>query len=149
MQKSNILYTGGTFDLFHAGHVKFLKACYGLTNNVIVSLNTDKFVEQYKGKKPIMPYEERKIVLESCKYVTKVIENTGNEDSKIAIMKINPSIIAIGSDWISKDYYKQMSFSKEWLEDNHITLVYIDYGNHNNTTRLKQRVIELYGNKNT
>jgi cytidyltransferase-like protein len=49
------VYTGGTFDLFHAGHVKFLKRCQeiaGIAGGVTVSLNTDEFIYEYKKVKP-------------------------------------------------------------------------------------------------
>jgi len=51
-----ILYTGGTFDLFHYGHMEFLKACKKISTKVVVSLNTDAFVESYKGSVPILQY---------------------------------------------------------------------------------------------
>ena len=82
------VYTGGTFDLFHVGHLNLLKRCHeiaGLTGQVIVSLNTDEFIEKYKSKKPLMSYEDRKAILEACRYVDSVIENYGNEDSKESI----------------------------------------------------------------
>jgi cytidyltransferase-like protein len=47
---NKILYTGGTFDLFHYGHVNFLKKCYSVCETVIVALNTDDFVQKYKNK---------------------------------------------------------------------------------------------------
>ena len=62
------IYTGGTFDLFHIGHLNLLKRCSqiaGTDGQVIVALNTDEFIENYKGKKPIIPYEDRKSILES------------------------------------------------------------------------------------
>ena len=43
-----ILYTGGTFDLFHYGHANFLKQCNLLADEVIVSLNTDEFIKKFK-----------------------------------------------------------------------------------------------------
>jgi len=48
-----LIYTGGTFDLFHAGHVEFLRRCSDL-GRVLVSLNTDEFIEEYKGKPPVI-----------------------------------------------------------------------------------------------
>ena len=63
------LYTGGTFDLFHAGHVEFLKRCKEIADTVTVSLNSDQFIEKYKGKPPVMRYRERREVLNACKYV--------------------------------------------------------------------------------
>ena len=52
-----IVYTGGTFDLLHSGHIRFLKACrrlVGADGEVVVSLNTDAFIEAYKGKPPVI-----------------------------------------------------------------------------------------------
>jgi len=54
MEKQKIVYTGGTFDLFHPGHVNFLKNCKKIGDYVIVSLNTDEFIERYKKSKPII-----------------------------------------------------------------------------------------------
>lgn len=123
---SQIIYTGGTFDLFHSGHVNFLRRCSEL-GDVYVALNTDEFVESYKGHRPIISYEDRKEVLKSCRYVTDVVPNIGNQDSTIAIEMVEPSIIAIGSDWAKKDYYSQMGFTQDWLDRRGIGLVYFPY----------------------
>lgn len=141
-----ILYTGGTFDLFHCGHANFLKQCHLLADEVIVSLNTDEFIKKFKGKPPIISYQEREKTLLSCKYVSKVIPNIGGEDSKPTILSIMPNIIAIGDDWAKKDYYKQMNFTQEWLEENNFVLVYIPYTKGISTTEIKQRLKEIYYN---
>lgn len=136
------IYTGGTFDLFHAGHVELLKRC-AEQGKVIVALNTDEFVERYKGKKPIMSFKERLSVLSSCRYVSKVIENYGNEDSSIPLSDINPDYIAIGSDWLEKDYLKQMNIDAKFLEENGITLMYIPRPAEENrisSTEIKRRI---------
>ena len=134
-----IVYTGGTFDLFHANHVRFLARCAKL-GNVIVSLNSDEFIAKYKGKPPIMTYEERKVVLEACKYVSAVVENYGGADSKLAIATVDPDIIAIGSDWARRDYQKQMGFDQDWLDGMDISLIYIPYGKGASSTEIKRRV---------
>jgi glycerol-3-phosphate cytidylyltransferase len=138
------VYTGGTFDLFHSGHANFLKICKETSGNngsVFVSLNTDSFIKSYKGTNPICSYEERKSVLLSCKYVDFVIPNIGNEDSKIAILQVNPNIIIVGSDWAKKDYYKQMGFTQDWLDYNNIYMMYVPYTKTISTTEIKKRLI--------
>jgi glycerol-3-phosphate cytidylyltransferase len=135
------LYTGGTFDVFHYGHMNLLKKCNMISDKVIVSLNTDEFVEQYKGSKPIMTYEERKQSLLLCGYVDEVIPNTGGADSKPAILEVKPNIIAIGDDWAHKDYYSQMNFTQEWLDENNIILLYLPYTKGISTTELKKRIL--------
>lgn len=135
-----IVYTGGTFDLFHAGHVDLLRRCSLLAEQVVVSLNTDEFVAQYKGRAPINTYEEREAVLRACRYVYSVVPNSGGADSKPAILKIQPDYIVIGSDWAEKDYYKQMGFGQKWLDDQNITLVYVPRKRKLSSTEVKSRV---------
>ena len=136
------VYTGGTFDLFHAGHVKFLRRCKeiaGSTGQVIVSLNTDEFIKEYKGKAPIISYEDRKLILESCKYVDSVMQNYGGADSKESIILAQLiDVIAIGSDWARKDYYKQMNFTQDWLDEQDVSLIYIPYTKGISSTLIKQ-----------
>lgn len=134
------VYTGGTFDLFHAGHVNFLRQCAKL-GRVVVSLNPDWFIEKYKGKAPIIPYHDRKAVLEACKYVYEVIENSGGDDSKPAIEKAQPDFIVVGSDWAAKDYCSQMKFTKEWLYEHNIVLLYVSYTEGISTTEIKKRIL--------
>lgn len=137
--RKKIVYTGGTFDTPHWGHVEFLRKCaeYG---TVIVSLNTDEFIEAYKGKRPVMSYDERKAVIEEFRSVMIVIPNTGGADSRPAILSVVPDIIAIGSDWATKDYHKQMGFTQEWLDQRGIDLLYIPYTEGISSTEIKARL---------
>ena len=134
------IYTGGTFDLFHSGHANFLSRCAEL-GEVIVSLNTDEFIAAYKGKPPIISYAEREAVLLSCRSVSEVIPNFGGSDSKPSIEIAEPDIIAIGSDWARRDYYAQMGFTQDWLDDRGISLIYIPYTEGISSTAIKARLI--------
>jgi glycerol-3-phosphate cytidylyltransferase len=133
------IYTGGTFDLFHHGHVCFLAKCKEMAGNgsVVVSLNSDKFVEFYKKKKPVCSYEERKSVLSACRYVDEVVMNIGEADGKPAILMTSPDIVVVGSDWARKDYYKQMMFDQDWLDSQGIGLAYIPYTRGISSTRIR------------
>ena len=138
-----IVYTGGTFDLIHNGHTRFLKACSrlaGKDGRVVVALNTDEFIEAYKGVSPIMSFDERKEILLGCRYVDAVVANFGGADSKPAIESVMPDLIVIGDDWARKDYYAQMQFTQVWLDERDIQLVYVPYTKGISTTELKQRI---------
>ncbi|AXH67231.1 adenylyltransferase [Streptomyces phage Wofford] len=147
------IYTGGTFDLFHEGHVELLRSCKRLAGDgkVVVSLNTDEFIARFKAGPPVQTFRERKLVLESCRYVDLVVPNIGEEDSKESIVNackvMNDAgisglieVIAIGSDWAGRDYYGQMGFTKEWLDENDLILIYIDRRTGMSTTRIKERL---------
>ena len=141
-----IVYTGGTFDLFHSGHVRFLKQCKriaGKGGKVVVSLNRDEFIEAYKGKSPVMSFDERAEVLQGCRFVDEVISNDGDADSKIAILKVQPNFVVIGDDWAKKDYYAQMQFTQDWLDEREIGLIYVPYTAGVSTTDLKRRIAGL------
>lgn len=133
------VYTGGTFDLFHAGHVNFLRECSRF-GSVTVALNTDEFIEAYKGKPPVMSFQERAEVLLACKYVDDVVPNFDGADSKTAIDWVNPDVIVVGSDWAVRDYYKQMSFTQDWLNQRGIGLCYIPYTQGISSTDIKARI---------
>lgn len=133
------IYTGGTFDLFHAGHVSFLKQC-ALFGEVTVALNTDEFIKEYKGKPPVMSYAEREAVLLDSRSVTNVVPNKDGADSKPTILEVSPDIIAIGSDWARKDYYSQMGFTQDWLDAYDIMLLYIPYTEGISSTEVKRRL---------
>ena len=97
-----IVYTGGTFDLLHSGHVRFLQACRkiaGHDGTVVVSLNTDEFISAYKGKPPVMSFEERKEVLQALRCVDRVVANVGGADSKPAILDVMPDFLLRFSLW--------------------------------------------------
>ena len=134
------LYTGGTFDLFHAGHVKFLERCSQISDEVVVSLNRDEFIKAYKGEPPVMTYQERLTTLAGCRYVDRVVPNIGGADSKVAIDRVRPDIVAIGSDWARKDYYEQMQFDQDWLDERNISLIYIPYTSGISSTDIKRRL---------
>lgn len=137
-----IVYTGGTFDLFHSGHVRLLKKCKALAGSgtVVVALNTDEFILEYKKKSPIISYDDRAEVLLSCRYVDEVIPNYGGTDSRQSILAIMPHLIVIGSDWAKKDYYAQMGFTQEWLDEYDIGLAYVPYTKGISSTDIKGRL---------
>lgn len=71
------VYIGGTFDIPHYGHIKLFETAKKIADEVIVALNTDAFVLEYKGKLPVMKYFEREAILKKNQDITSVICNEG------------------------------------------------------------------------
>lgn len=137
-----IVYTGGTFDLFHSGHARLLKRCKELAGvgQVVASLNTDEFVATYK-EPPICSLEERMETVAACRWVDKVIVNTGGADSRPAILSVNPDFVVVGSDWANKDYYNQMGFTQAWLDEHRITVRFVPYTENISSSIIKARLL--------
>lgn len=137
-----IVITIGTWDLPHLGHYHLFRQIKTLfpQSTLVVGVNTDEFILEYKGKLPSFSYEKRAELIGLIDLVDEVVPNIGGADSKPAILKANADVVAIGSDWLRKDYLKQMDFTPEWLEENRITLVYIPRYIDISTTMIKSTV---------
>lgn len=94
-----VIFTNGCFDIIHSGHIDLLKFCRSLGGKVIVGINSDDSVRKIKGKKrPINNENDRKIILESIKFVDEVIIFSDITPAEI-IKNIKPDIIVKGGDY--------------------------------------------------
>ncbi|MEN9881481.1 MAG: hypothetical protein RLZZ308_664 [Candidatus Parcubacteria bacterium] len=94
-------FTCGAFDLCHAGHMLMFKECKEHCDYLIVGLHTDPTLDRPTKNKPVQTLEERRIQLESVKYVDKVI-TYDTEADLYALLQDNPHHIdvrIIGADW--------------------------------------------------
>lgn len=140
-----IVYTGGTFDLFHAAHVELLRQCAKLAGPdgaVTVGLNTDEFITAYKGHPPTCSYDEREAVLRACRHVDDVVANSGGPDSRPVIETARPELLVIGTDWAYRDYYAQLGLDQRWLDERGITLLYVAHARSTqvSSTEIRRRI---------
>jgi len=98
--------TYGSFDLIHIGHINILKRAKAWGDHLIVALSTDEF-NRMKGKESFFSYKERKLILESIRYVDLVIPEK-NWDQKLDDIKdYQIDTFIMGNDWEGKfDYLK-------------------------------------------
>ena len=98
--------TYGTFDLLHVGHINILKRARALGDRLIVALSTDEF-NVLKHKEAYHTYDDRKILLESIKYVDMVIPEENWEQKLTDVGKYSVDIFVMGDDWDGKfDFLK-------------------------------------------
>jgi glycerol-3-phosphate cytidylyltransferase len=99
MDKTILTY--GTFDLFHIGHLKLLKRLSLMGTKLIVAVSTDEFNES-KGKKTIIPYDQRATIVENIKGVDLVIPESSWDQKQHDIEQYQVDIFAMGDDWNGK-----------------------------------------------
>lgn len=96
--------TYGTFDTFHYGHIELLRRCKDYGDRLIVGLSTDEF-NLIKGKTSIFNYNQRKIWLESIRYVDLIIPEESWDQKEKDIINHNIDYFIIGEDWKGKFDY--------------------------------------------
>ena len=101
--------TAGAFDLCHAGHMLVFKEAKEICDYLIIALQDDPShtPADYRGKKknrPIMSLEERKIILESVKYIDEIVVYNSEQELYDLLVGLKPDVRIIGADWKGKEY---------------------------------------------
>jgi glycerol-3-phosphate cytidylyltransferase len=100
--------TYGTFDMFHVGHLRLLKRLRSLGDRLVVGVSTDRFNE-LKGKKTLIPFEQRAEIVEALDCVDMVIPEHSWEQKPEDIRHHHVDVFAIGDDWCGKfDYLTEL-----------------------------------------
>ena len=141
----NVL-TIGTFDILHYGHIELFKKCkqFSADSKFVIGLNTCEFIERYKGKAPVMSYNERFKSIDVLDICDAILPNEQKDGTcKELILDSKCKLIVIGTDWMRKDYLKQIGVEIDWLEKYGISLCYVPYTSNISTTELKNRITRL------
>ena len=105
MKNYKIGYTSGVYDMFHIGHLNILKRAKEQCEHLIVGVSTDKLVQEYKHKTPIIPFEQRMEIVKSIRYVDEVIPQTTMDKMKVW-EKYRFEAIFHGDEWKDSDLYR-------------------------------------------
>lgn len=112
---SKVVITYGTFDLFHVGHLRLLKRLKEYGDRLIVGVSTDEFNLQ-KGKKCLIPYDQRAEIVSNLRQVDMVIPESSWEQKEQDIVTYGVDIFAMGSDWKGKFDYLEKYCEVVYLE---------------------------------
>lgn len=137
MKKYKIGYTAGVYDMFHIGHLNILKKAKEQCDYLIVAVSTDELVEKSKHKKPIIPYEERKEIVEAIRYVDKVVPQE-NKDKIAAYKKYHYDAMFVGDDWKGSELFAKC---EEELEKYGSKVVYFPYTQGTSSTILREKLL--------
>ena len=138
MERKKIrVFTSGSFDLFHIGHLNILERSAALGDELIVGVSTDELIQHYKGMPPIIPFEQRFRIISSLKCVTKAVKQV--KLTEVAqLQREDIDIVTIGDDWINK-YLEGLEWMKQQPGKE---VVYSPYTPDVITTRIKKKIIE-------
>lgn len=139
MTKTNfkIGYTTGTFDMFHVGHLHILQQAKAMCDYLIVGVSTDELVQLYKNKKPIIPFDDRVSIIESTKFVDRVIAQE-NRDKIAAFEKFHFDVMFVGDDWKGDALFENV---EKYLNAHGAKVVYFPYTKGVSSTMLREKII--------
>ena len=140
MEKKRIIgYTTGVFDMFHIGHLNILKRAKEQCDYLIVGVSTDELCKSYKKKEPIIPYEERKAIIEAIKYVDEVIPQI-DRNKFAAWQRIGFDIMFVGDDWKNSPLFTEL---EKKFKDVGVKIVFFPYTKTTSSTILREKLAEF------
>ena len=129
-------YTQGTFDTLHYGHVRLLKNAKAHCDYLIVGVNSDALVKDYKHTDTIIKEQERLEIIKAIKYVDEAhIVDSLDKVSKVD--KFHFSLIFIGDDWKGSNRWNQ---TEEDLKKLGVSVIYLKHTDGISTTIVKEHI---------
>lgn len=134
------VYVIGVFDLFHRGHVEFLKKAKSLGEKLIVAINGDEMVASYK-RRPFYSEYDRLEIVKACRFVDEAFI-IRDYDNKEYIEKYGVDAIVHGNDWEINSYIEQIRVTKEYLQERNVDLILVPYTSGVSTSQLIKKIKE-------
>lgn len=132
MKKYKLGYTQGVYDMFHIGHLNLINKAKEYCEQLVVGVNADKLVEEYKHKTPIIPESERSEIIKNLKAVDDCIVV-----STLDKLKVHDTVpfdaIFIGDDWKNDERWKKTSID---LKKIGVDVVFLPYTSGISSTQL-------------
>ena len=132
-----IVYTVGTFDLLHVGHLDLLEYCKTLGDTFVVGVASDEVVNSYKPNVPVIPLKQRMAMIRALRCVDDV-RSYDKLDYVSACKELNVDIFVIGEDWGDKPHNIAV---EKYLKSKGAKIVQVSYNPETSSTKIKQNVI--------
>lgn len=134
MKKYKIGYTQGVYDMFHIGHLNLLNKAKEYCDFLIVGVNSDKLVLEYKHKTPVVHENERRIIVENIKAVDRC-DIVHTLDKEVALEKYRFDAIFIGDDWLGNPRWEKTRID---MEKHGVDLVFLPHTEGISSTELRE-----------
>ena len=136
MKKRIIGYTTGVFDMFHIGHLNILRRAKELCDYLIVGVSTDELCLSYKHKAPIIPFEERKAIIEAIRYVDQVVPQF-DRDKINAWERLHFDRMFVGDDWKGSPFFEELELQ---FKEVGVEIFYFPYTKGTSSTQLRDKL---------
>ena len=128
--------TYGTYDMLHYGHIRLLERTKALGDYLIVGVSTDELVIKSKGHAPVIPYDERRTIVEAIKYVDEAVPQV-DKNKFGAWEKYHFDVMFVGDDWKGKPLFME---AEAKLNTVGVEVVYFPYTAHISSSMLRNKL---------
>jgi len=131
---TGIVLTNGVFDILHKGHIELLKFSKIQGTKLIVAIDSDRRVKEFKGNdRPINNQEDRRRILETNRYVDEVVIFDSVEELQELYDTLSPDVIVKGSEWTADEVRE-----RDNIPENIQIKVYPLVGNYSTTNTMNK-----------
>ncbi|NOX75492.1 MAG: adenylyltransferase/cytidyltransferase family protein [Gammaproteobacteria bacterium] len=132
-----LVYTVGTWDLLHVGHLALLQYCKSLGNTVAVGVASDEVVASYKKNVPVVPLEQRMEMLKALRCVD-IVRPYYQLEYASACKALDVDIFVIGEDWGKAAHNLEV---ESFLITNGKSVRQVSYHPLTSSTKIKEKTI--------
>ena len=125
--------------MFHVGHLNLIKNAKARCDYLIVGVNTDELISNYKNKHAVVPLEERLQIMEAIKYVDEVIP-VDTLDKEAMWNRKKFDLLFIGDDWKGSERWKTTEVT---MKKHGVEVVYLPYTTGTTSTLLREKLKEM------
>jgi len=145
--KRKVVLASGVFDLLHLGHVKFLeeaKKAGGKNAELVVIVARDSTVQDTKGRKPIMPENQRRALVESLRVVDVAVLGLEDFDIGDVIERVKPDVIALGYDQVGMERRVREYVNKHGLGVKVVRLGKFENDELSSSSKIREKIVEKF-----
>ena len=132
-----IVYTVGTFDLLHVGHIALLNHCKSLGNILAVGVASDEVVKMYKPNIPVVPLDQRVEMLQSLSCVD-IVRPYHKLEYISGCKAVNVDIFVIGEDWGIEQHNLDVN---NYIKKIGKKITQVSYNSRTSSTKIKEIVL--------
>lgn len=132
-----VVYTVGTFDLLHVGHLALLEYCATLGDVVAVGVASDRVVNSYKPNKPVIPLDQRLEMLKALRCVD-IVRPYHELEYVTGCKMVDADIFVVGEDWGAKPHNIAV---EAYLKSKGKEIIQVVYNPRTSSTRIKQNTV--------
>ena len=145
--KRRVVLASGVFDLLHLGHVKFLeeaKRAGGENAKLVVIVARDSTVKDTKGRKPIMPENQRRALVESLRVVDVAVLGIEDFDVGEVIERVKPDVIALGYDQVDMEQRVREYVNRHGLNVNVVRVGKFENDDMNSSSKIREKIVAKF-----